>query len=252
MEAAGVRQGAILSPLEFLIFINDLAQGMENTGLGCRLDRTQASLGPKALLYADDLVLTADSISAMEAGLTVVSEWAARWRLTFGRGKDKSAAMIFPGPIGEGNSLFSLMGERLPWTNSYTYLGISIRADLNMIDHVRTIAAASTRRFFQVCGWARREGLPVHTVASLVNTYVVPKILFGMELCVHSAPCMDLLNKLQRKLRRWILQDSGAPPTALSSGTLRGDRGPPSHLKEASASYAAFMLHQSSAPRPRS
>ena len=52
--ANGIREGTILSPLLYIIFLNELPAELRNTGLGITLP---LDLWCGALAYADDLVL---------------------------------------------------------------------------------------------------------------------------------------------------------------------------------------------------
>ena len=49
-------------------------------------------------LYADDLVIVADSAADLQTGSDAVSAWRFRYRFRFGIGPSKSAAMIFWSP----------------------------------------------------------------------------------------------------------------------------------------------------------
>jgi len=60
--SCGVRQGGVLSPCLFAIFINSVVDKVIESGLGCYLNMTCFSI----LLYADDIVLLAPSVHLLQ------------------------------------------------------------------------------------------------------------------------------------------------------------------------------------------
>ena len=59
--ANGVKQGAVLSPVLFCIYLDELLIALSNAGVGCFI----GSIFVGALAYADDIVLTAPTATAM-------------------------------------------------------------------------------------------------------------------------------------------------------------------------------------------
>ena len=114
-ETSGVRQGAILSPIEFLVFIDDLAAEIHASCPGVALGPEPTAPRVRLLLYADDVVIFADSERNIHNAMQVMERWAAKWRLSFGLGEDKSAIMLVFGGPREGPSPFSLAGRVLPF-----------------------------------------------------------------------------------------------------------------------------------------
>ena len=53
--SSGVRQGDVMSPVLFSMFLNDLATGIKELNCGIKLNNLDVSI----LLYADDVVLAA-------------------------------------------------------------------------------------------------------------------------------------------------------------------------------------------------
>ena len=76
----GVRQGCVLSPLLFLLFINDLAPRLAACDAGIAIDG-----GGKlsVLLFADDIVLLAQNKKQMQRMLAALSSYAVERRFLF-------------------------------------------------------------------------------------------------------------------------------------------------------------------------
>ena len=68
----GTRQGSVLSPALFTVYLDDLFQDLRRHGLGCRF----AGLWVGAVGFADDLLLMAPSRSAMEKMLQICEKYA--------------------------------------------------------------------------------------------------------------------------------------------------------------------------------
>ena len=67
-----------ISPTLFAIYINDLAEQLNQSGLGVEIG---TSLKLSCLLYADDIVLLADNEHELQALLRIVNTWCSNWRL---------------------------------------------------------------------------------------------------------------------------------------------------------------------------
>ena len=67
-----------MSPTLFAIYINDLAKEIKESGIGIDVDE---GLLVSVLLYADDIVLLADSEADLQSLLNIVHSWCSRWRL---------------------------------------------------------------------------------------------------------------------------------------------------------------------------
>ena len=60
----GVKQGGVLYPILFSMYINSLLEKLKDSGLGCHVGCTFAG----AFAYADDISLVSPSLSGLRSG----------------------------------------------------------------------------------------------------------------------------------------------------------------------------------------
>ena len=87
----GVRQGCVLSPILFNMFINGLAEEVKSLGLGVKVDDGEDNLS--ILLYADDICLIAENPRHLQRMLDAISVYSSRWRFQINLGK--TAGVVF-------------------------------------------------------------------------------------------------------------------------------------------------------------
>ena len=75
----GTRQGSVLSPCIFAIYMDELLQDLRNLGVGCHIgDVFMGAAG-----FADDVILLAPSRVAMQMMLTVCQEFGTKNNLQY-------------------------------------------------------------------------------------------------------------------------------------------------------------------------
>ena len=85
----GVKQGGILSPILFAIYMDGLISNLRTSGLGCRMSRHYVGV----IVYADDVVILAPSVFALRSMLRICVLYAKEYDVLF---NDKSKLIVFP------------------------------------------------------------------------------------------------------------------------------------------------------------
>lgn len=131
----GVKQGCILSPILFSLFLNDLPDilpgGLEVAGVNVKL-----------LLYADDIVILSDSPVDLQNMIDSLHAYCATWSLSVNLSKSK--VMIFrKSPRLAQNLNWHYGMETIEIVNSYTYLGVDLTYNLSFNKHLQNKLSAS-------------------------------------------------------------------------------------------------------------
>ena len=120
---SGVRQGGVLSPHLFAIYIDDLIAELRKLKNGCYI----ADIFLACIVYADDICLLAPCRSALQLLLNTCEAYGLQWCLSYNPSKSK---VMFFGK-GTKTSTFMMYGKSLEFVDRYKYLGVTVLAGPN-------------------------------------------------------------------------------------------------------------------------
>jgi len=81
----GVKQGGVLSPLLFTVYIDVLIKRLQESGLGCYVGNNYMG----SFAYADDLVLLSPTVNGMKQMLTLCEQFSNEYLIRFNATKSK-------------------------------------------------------------------------------------------------------------------------------------------------------------------
>ena len=175
---AGVRQGCILSPFIYALFINGLVKDINALNLGINItEHSKLS----ALLYADDIVLIAEHRYALQAMLDVVSKYAHKWRFEL-NGKN-SEVVVFGEKYPSRNVQWKLGGQTIKQVTKDKYLGIELTRTLKWHVYLKRIISKARRNMTQALGMGIRGGYMRIRLANIIWMSLVKSIVeYGCEV----------------------------------------------------------------------
>ena len=163
---AGVPQGSILGPLLFLIYINDLSDGLKSE---CKLFADDTSL----FSVVNDINTSA---SDLNEDLEKIGNWAFKWKMNFNPDPNKQAQEIIFSRK-KTTSLHQLVyfaNKPVKSTRIHRHLGMMLDSNLNHEHHIKSILNKVNKTIglllkFQLI-------LPRHSLITIHKKFVRPHL----------------------------------------------------------------------------
>ena len=185
---SGVPQGSVLGPILFLIYINDLVEGLE-----CPI-----------LLFADDAKIYKEitcqaDVETLRRDMKRIEAWSEKWLLTFN--EDKCATMH----IGHNNPKESYLinNKVLNESKLEKDLGVFVSCDLKPSQHVAKVAARANR----IIGLMKKnfDFLDEETILSIHCSMIRPILEYAVQSwCPYLAKDIEELEKVQHRVTKLV------------------------------------------------
>ena len=121
----GIRQGRQLSQLLYNVYTDDLNHLLKATGVGCYVGGAWVN----SLSYADDMVLLAPKVTALQTLLEVCRAYAAPHDILYNTTKTVCMLVRPKQSQGRYSTIVRLGNEELSFVQEFRYLGHVMTAD---------------------------------------------------------------------------------------------------------------------------
>ena len=202
----GVRQGEILSTDLYKLYINPLLDRLETSGLGFKIGNISVS----NTACADDIVLISEIPDEAQTLVNMATDFAFmegyQLQLTksvvinMSSKKNQTYNSKSPLQIGSNN---------MPFVDNAVHLGIirttSLRGNTttNVDENIKKARRSAYGLFSS--GFHGYNGLDVDTMLQLYKIYILPVLLYGLELILPQGPQLEQLEIAQKRLLKQIL-----------------------------------------------
>ena len=176
----GTRQGQSISPLLYILFINELVNTIEQSSDGLKINNISYSCPTSA----DDMVLV--SLSKNGLGRLVDTCYLNSQKERYRYNSDKSNVVVFNENKHEMQTHsreWQIGPNTLKEVEQYTHLGIVCNKTLNAEVNIEEACSKLRKTFFGLADYkVYREGTHPITLKHLYKTIVLPRALYGCEL----------------------------------------------------------------------
>ena len=170
----GVKQGCVLSPLLFNIFLSDLPCIFDSSCSPVTLYDSKLS----CLMFADDIVIFSESVNGLQNALNKLQSYCNDWQLSINVNKTKIIIFNKGGRSISKNKFFYGLDE-VNIVQSYCYLGIIFSTSGNFNLALQNLRDKALKAFHHFRQFDLRNN--IHLALKLFDTLVTPILNYGCE-----------------------------------------------------------------------
>ena len=202
----GVRQGGILSSGLYKVHINPLLDRLQDSNLGIKI----GSIYCASSACVDDLTVGCREVSEGQTMVSETQDFSSMERYEL---QPVKSVCLTAQPGNRSRSVhqpqFELNGQKLENVNVATHLGIKRGITTNRtgdenVSHNISRARRTAYSLF-ASGLHGHNGLDPQTTIHLIRIYILPVLLYGLEIILLNKSQLDRLELYQKKLLKQVL-----------------------------------------------
>ena len=193
---SGVRQGGILSPILFNIYVDRMLNNLKRSKLGCSI--FDKYIG--CIMYADDLLLLSASVRDLQNMLNICCDTTSELGITFNPAKSKC---LFVGPDQYVKpAKMYVNNSELVWTDNIKYLGVVFQSGKSLgID-----LSECRKKFFSAVNniLSKTKFCSEIVRLHLLESYCLPILSYALESIILDKSQLRQLNSWWNSVYRTV------------------------------------------------
>ena len=217
----GLKQGCLLSPVLFTIFIEKLVDKLIESGIR-GLQFFPEIIEILLLLFADDVILLSDTIIGLQRQLSILGYFCDDYHIDVNTGKTKVLVFRNGGNLARREK-WTYKNTNLEVVNGFHYVGLLFTTQMSLNRMVADLALKGKKAIVSILSSLNTYGTLSKTVFfKLFDVKIAPILFYGAELWgtkmydsleyVHRYACKRFLNVDSKVCNSFALGDCGRFP----------------------------------------
>ena len=184
----GLMQGEVLSPLLFSLYVNDFEINFVKNN--CPSIEWQM-INIFLLMYADDMVILAETPSGLQSMLNTLYKYTREWDLNVNVPKTKIVVFRNGGNVTKTEK-WIYNGQVLEVVNTFNYLGMLFNHNGKFLQTQKHVAEQGRKALFAISNTLKNNYFNIETQGSVFDTYVHSILSYACEIWgFHKAPDVE-------------------------------------------------------------
>jgi hypothetical protein len=211
----GVKQGSVLSPLLYCLFINRLVDRVQQRMEGLWHAGHRVCL----LLYMDDIAIVGETVRDVQEGMDACWGFASEYRFEFN--PDKCEWLIVGRRVHRDEDKLYIGLRLISRVKTFKYLGIWFSQEGRWSAMAAVAISKAKAACGRVCRWNMSKGMPGWVGRSIAEADVASRLMYGTEVWTPCDTDLATMNSV------WIAsgKKAMAVPGRTSNVLARGELG---------------------------
>lgn len=201
----GVRQGGILSADLYKVYVNPLLERLNNAGIGSKIGDIICNTSA----CADDVTINASNMNDAQVLVSIAQNFAYEERYQLQASKTNVIHIKTSKNQYTLDNIIEMNDTEIPNVETAAHIGLQQSSNLNKFGEINVennIKKARRATYsLMPAGLHGENGLDPETSLQLIRTYILPILLYGLEIIIPNRTQITKLELFQKKLLKQIL-----------------------------------------------